>query len=102
MKERRLAQDEARKQREAAAKDAAAAAKHEAHRKLMEERKAKYVSLLPELLAAGHHKSSLWNDTWQMVKVCRVLVECDRCSRPQAFSAWCTRGIQLARALKRD
>lgn len=45
MKQRRLAQEEARKESEAAAKDAAAAAKHEAHRKLMEERKAKYVSL---------------------------------------------------------
>lgn len=43
MKQRRLAQEQARKEREAAAKAAAAAARTEAHRKLMEERKAKYV-----------------------------------------------------------
>lgn len=43
MKQRRLAQEQARKEREAAAKAAAAAQRAEAHRKLMEERKAKYV-----------------------------------------------------------
>lgn len=44
MKQRRLAQEQARKEREAAAKAAAAAARAEAHRKMTEERKAKYVS----------------------------------------------------------
>lgn len=43
MKQRRLAQEQARKEREAAAKAAAAAARAEAHRKMTEERKAKYV-----------------------------------------------------------
>jgi hypothetical protein len=44
MRERRLAQEAARKEREEAAKAAAAAARAEAHHKLMMERKAKYVS----------------------------------------------------------
>lgn len=44
MRDRRLAQEAARKQREEAAKAAAAAARAESHRKLMEDRKAKYVS----------------------------------------------------------
>lgn len=44
MRERRLAQEAARKEREEAAKAAAAAQHAEAHHKLMMERKAKYVS----------------------------------------------------------
>jgi hypothetical protein len=44
MRDRRLAQEAARKQREEAAKAAAAAARAESHRKLMEDRKTKYVS----------------------------------------------------------
>lgn len=44
MRERRLAQEAARNKREEAAKASAAAARAEAHHKLVEERKAKYVS----------------------------------------------------------
>jgi hypothetical protein len=46
MRERRLAQEAARKEREEAAKAAAAAARAETYHKLMLERKAKYVSRL--------------------------------------------------------
>jgi hypothetical protein len=52
MRERRLAQEAARKEREEAAKAAAAAARAEAHHKLMMERKAKYVS---SCLHSGMH-----------------------------------------------
>eukprot|EP00775_Hariotina_reticulata_P010455 gene10455-10614_t len=60
MRERRLAQEAARKQREEAVKAAAAAARVETHRKLMEDRKAKYEAFKAKEAALFEKSEAAW------------------------------------------